>query len=289
MEPAEEEEAKDDDKSIAVFLEWCEGLGYETLERFRDADEDDIDSIPLSPEQVGRVLSLLQESTPAAWHPSSCKPAVRDPPLGAATAPADHSAGGEGAGTSMPCSEQISPPVAASPAYFAEKEALYEKAADTLEFICPISHDVMQDPVVAADGHTYERRLIEMHFERHGLVSPMHNGVLETALLFSNTVLRNQIEHALEPVNGMQATPTVEAVVPAAEIEMAVVSPLLLWLREHRFAEYTAALDELGVETLDDLIDVTVGDLTAEAVSMKPIQARRFVRLATERLGMGAR
>jgi hypothetical protein len=47
-------------------------------------------------------------------------------------------------------------------------------------------------------------------------------------------------------------------------------------------SEYTAALDELGVETLDDLIDVTVGDLTAEAVGMKPIQARRFVRLATE-------
>jgi hypothetical protein len=90
--------------------------------------------------------------------------------------------------------------------------------------------------------------------------------------------------------NGMQATPTVEAVVPAAaEREDEAASPLLLWLREHRFAEYTAALDELGVETLDDLIDVTVGDLTAEAVGMKPIQARRFVRLATERLGMGAR
>ena len=72
---------------------------------------------------------------------------------------------------------------------------------------------------------------------------------------------------------------------PAAEIEMAVVSPLLLWPREHRFAEYTAALDELGVEALDDLVDVTVGDSTAEAVGMKPIQARRFVRLATERLG----
>jgi hypothetical protein len=104
MEPAEEE-AKDDDKSIAVFLEWCDGLGYETLERFRDADEDDIDSIPLSPEQVGRVLSLLQESTPAAWHPSSCTPAVRDPPppLGPATAADDHAAGEEVDGMCVIC------------------------------------------------------------------------------------------------------------------------------------------------------------------------------------------
>jgi hypothetical protein len=91
-----------------------------------------------------------------------------------------------------------------------------------------------------------------------------------------------------EPDSVVQATLAVEAVVPAAKIEDTVASPLLLWLREHRFAEYTAALDELGVETLDDLIDVTVGDLTAEAVGMKPIQARRFVRLAIERLGMGA-
>ena len=87
--------------------------------------------------------------------------------------------------------------------------------------------------------------------------------------------------------NGKEATPTVEAVVPAAaEREDEAASPLLLWLREHRFVEYTAALDELGVETLDDLIDVTVGDLTAEVVGMKPIQARRFVRLATERSSM---
>jgi hypothetical protein len=104
MEPAEEE-PKDDDKSIAVFLEWCGGLGYETLERFRDADKGDIDSIPLSPAQVGRVLSLLQESNPAAWHPSSCKPAVRDPPppLGAATAADDHAAGEEEDGMCVIC------------------------------------------------------------------------------------------------------------------------------------------------------------------------------------------
>ena len=92
-----------------------------------------------------------------------------------------------------------------------------------------------------------------------------------------------------EPDSVKEATPTAEAVLPAAEIEDAEASPLLVWLREHRFAEYTAALDELGVETLDDLIHVAVGDLTAEAVGMKPIQARRFVRLATERFGMGAR
>jgi hypothetical protein len=86
----------------------------------------------------------------------------------------------------------------------------------------------------------------------------------------------------LELDNGMQTTPTGKAVVPAAEIEDEVASPLLLWLREHQFVEYAAALDELGVETLDHLVDVTAGDWTAEAVGMKTIQARRFVRLAAK-------
>jgi len=29
------------------------------------------------------------------------------------------------------------------------------------EFYCPITHEVMVDPVVAQDGHTYERQAIE--------------------------------------------------------------------------------------------------------------------------------
>ena len=33
----------------------------------------------------------------------------------------------------------------------------------TLQYFleCPITHEIMNDPVIAADGHTYERRAIE--------------------------------------------------------------------------------------------------------------------------------
>ena len=31
---------------------------------------------------------------------------------------------------------------------------------DTSDFLCPISREIMQDPVIAADGHTYEREMI---------------------------------------------------------------------------------------------------------------------------------
>ena len=32
---------------------------------------------------------------------------------------------------------------------------------DPKELCCPISHELMKDPVVAGDGHTYERSCIE--------------------------------------------------------------------------------------------------------------------------------
>ena len=40
------------------------------------------------------------------------------------------------------------------------------------DFLCPMSHAIMDDPVVAADGHTYERGMIVEWLRREG-TSPM--------------------------------------------------------------------------------------------------------------------
>jgi hypothetical protein len=40
-------------------------------------------------------------------------------------------------------------------------------------FLCPIRMEIMKDPVVAADGHTYERGAIEDWFARGNSSSPM--------------------------------------------------------------------------------------------------------------------
>jgi hypothetical protein len=67
MEAPSPAEAMDDDKSMAVFLEWSDVLGYDNLERFRTADDDDYACLPLTSEQLDRVLLLLEERDPAAW------------------------------------------------------------------------------------------------------------------------------------------------------------------------------------------------------------------------------
>jgi hypothetical protein len=64
-------------------------------------------------------------------------------------------------------------------------------AAPPDTFLCPITNEVMDDPVVAADGHTYEREAIETWFRRRN-TSPMTNQVIAPTLL-PNFLVRSMI------------------------------------------------------------------------------------------------
>eukprot|EP00961_Rhodomonas_salina_P226412 3061166-Rhodomonas_salina.1 len=67
-------------------------------------------------------------------------------------------------------------------------------AADPLSaFVCPITDDVMSDPVIAADGLTYEREGIERWLEQHD-TSPRTGAVLPNKLLIANVTFRQAIE-----------------------------------------------------------------------------------------------
>jgi mitogen-activated protein kinase kinase kinase len=60
-------------------------------------------------------------------------------------------------------------------------------------FICPLTLDAFDDPVVARDGHTYSRAAIERHFTVRQ-TSPMTNERLESTQLLPNHTLRKSIE-----------------------------------------------------------------------------------------------
>ena len=59
-------------------------------------------------------------------------------------------------------------------------------------FICPITHDIMIDPVICSDGISYERSAIERWLTNHN-TSPMTNNSLISKNLISNITLRNTI------------------------------------------------------------------------------------------------
>merc|ERR1712232_492134 len=71
---------------------------------------------------------------------------------------------------------------------------LADKLSQGMEaFVCPITRETMTDPVICADGHTYERTAIE-HWLRNNSRSPKTNQHLMSRNLIPNHALRITIE-----------------------------------------------------------------------------------------------
>ena len=81
------------------------------------------------------------------------------------------------------------------------REAESEVAAAEKEFMCPIGHDLMREPVIAADGHTYDLVNIERLFALKAgetLRSPMTNAEFTKTDLYPNHALKSMIERAMD-------------------------------------------------------------------------------------------
>ena len=63
-------------------------------------------------------------------------------------------------------------------------------------FLCPISQELMRDPVTLADGHSYDRENIETWLSSHS-TSPVTGAVLDNNHLTTTHALRNSIEEWL--------------------------------------------------------------------------------------------
>ena len=72
-------------------------------------------------------------------------------------------------------------------------------------FLCPITLEVMKEPVVCADGHTYEQEAIE-EWLRHHDTSPVTNAVLPIKQTFPNYSLRSAIRDFVARAESVEAT-----------------------------------------------------------------------------------
>ena len=75
------------------------------------------------------------------------------------------------------------------------------RAAGIKSFLCPISHEVMRDPVAALDGHSYERANIERWLQEQ-ITSPLTGMRLASRLLIPNHALRASILECANPKAG---------------------------------------------------------------------------------------
>ena len=64
------------------------------------------------------------------------------------------------------------------------------------DFLCPITQEIMTDPVMALDGHSYERDAIQTWFGsgRSRIKSPLTNETLASDLITPNHTLRKVIQ-----------------------------------------------------------------------------------------------
>ncbi|XP_065666377.1 sterile alpha motif domain-containing protein 14 isoform X5 [Hydra vulgaris] len=67
------------------------------------------------------------------------------------------------------------------------------------DFLCPITMEIMVDPVIAADGFTYEKKSILSWFSSGKVTSPMTNIPLSHTELVPNRSLKNVIEKFFGP------------------------------------------------------------------------------------------
>ncbi|OPJ89178.1 bromodomain adjacent to zinc finger domain protein 2B isoform E [Patagioenas fasciata monilis] len=71
-------------------------------------------------------------------------------------------------------------------------------AAVPEEFLCPITRELMKDPVIAADGYSYEKEAMESWISTNRRSSPMTNLPLPSLLLTPNRTLKMAIGRWLE-------------------------------------------------------------------------------------------
>ena len=88
--------------------------------------------------------------------------------------------------------------------------------------ICPITHELMVDPVLAEDEHTYERSAIEMWLGTHCTSPMVPSRALSASRLVSNRIVRE----------------TTEALVAAGVVEGPLAAA---WRERHRAVELDRA------------------------------------------------
>ncbi|KAJ8955719.1 hypothetical protein NQ318_008591 [Aromia moschata] len=66
------------------------------------------------------------------------------------------------------------------------------------EYLCPITHEIMREPVICSDGFTYEKNAIAEWFMSGKFTSPMTNEVLSKTDYVFNLELRNAIHNFLD-------------------------------------------------------------------------------------------
>ena len=86
------------------------------------------------------------------------------------------------------------------------------------DYCCPCTFELFVDPVVTADGQTYERRLIQDWIDRGNITSPITGLALAHTELVENIALRKAIQEWTTERASMERVPVPNLVVAPASL-----------------------------------------------------------------------
>lgn len=78
-----------------------------------------------------------------------------------------------------------------------QKVKMIENEKIPNQFLCPISHDIMIDPVLTVNGLCYDRYCIEKWYESHN-TDPCHGNKVQNKSLIPNLILKEIIHHFIK-------------------------------------------------------------------------------------------
>lgn len=106
---------------------------------------------------------------------------------------------------------------------------MQDEDAAPAEFVCPLSHTLMREPVVGSDGQTYERKWIVHWLQQHG-TSPVSREPMEATRLVPNYALKSMIDAFLAAHPAAAECPPQSAPAAASPASGAASPPLELML-----------------------------------------------------------
>jgi len=148
------------------------------------------------------------------------------------------------------------------------------------ECVCPISHEVFADPVLAADGFTYERDCIEEWWRRRGPRSPMTGRAMPSTALVPNLAVRALCaEHAAGRSThreGLQQLRQEGVGTGFYDEHMSALQEMFAHLELDAIREVCTGLSRQGVFDIDACVRCLLeragsGGETASAVSLAPV------------------
>ena len=149
------------------------------------------------------------------------------------------------------------------------------------QFLCPITQELIQDPVSTLCGHTFERAAIEQWFEGHG-TCPADNLPVGVKKVTPNYSLKSSIEDFVKQRPEMEIKlQEHKDFCKAIQIreedlqrltekirEQHEATSVLGFLKSVKLDQYHAVLDEHGFDTMESLAEITVEDLTGMKVKL---------------------